>query len=228
MKIDLLIFDCDGVLVDSEIISHRIGVYETAHFGDSITVEESIKTFTGLPDDEINRLLKEKYGEKISDDFFHDLKSKTTASYQDTLQPITNIHYVMQYLAANKIRKCIASNATPSQLNSSLAITRLDSYFKKEHIYSASMVKQGKPEPDLFLHAADQMKVKPKNCLVVEDSTTGIAAAKAAKMPVIGFLGGTHAKYSWYKDMIKKTKPWEIADDADALLNLLKKLIAKK
>ena len=224
MKIDLLIFDCDGVLIDSEIIMHRIGVDEAARFGGSMTIEESIKTFTGLSDEETSRLLKEKYGEKISDDFFDDLVNKTTASYQDTLKSIPNIHYVMQYLVANKTQRCIASNATSDRLSSVLAIAKLDTYFKSEHVYSASMVKRGKPEPDLFLHAADRMKVKPKNCLVVEDSMAGIAAAKAAKMPVIGFLGGTHAKYPWYKDMIKKTEPWKIADDADALLGLLKKL----
>lgn len=228
MKTDLLIFDCDGVLVDSEIITHRIGVDEAARFGGSMTVEESIKAFTGLSDDEISKLLKEKYGKKISDNFLHNLKNKTTASYQKTLQPITNIHCIMQYLVTNKIRKCIASNATPSQLSSSLAITKLNNYFNKKHVYSASMVKQGKPEPDLFLYAADKMKVKPKSCLVIEDSATGITAAKAAKMPVIGFLGGTHAKYPWYKNMIKKAKPWEVANDADELLSLLKKLITKK
>lgn len=224
MKIDLLIFDCDGVLVDSEIIMHRIGVNEVTNFDNSMTIEKSIKTFTGLSDKETDKLLKEKYGKKISDDFFNILVDKTTASYQDMLKPIPNMHLVMQHLTTNKIQKCIASNATSDQLNSVLAITKMDSYFNQEHIYSASMVKQGKPKPDLFLHAADRMKVKPKNCLVIEDSTTGIVAAKAAKMPVIGFLGGTHAQYSWYKDIIKKAKPWRIVDNADVLLSLLKKL----
>jgi len=225
VKVELLIFDCDGVLVDSEIIGHQIGVDEVVRLGGSTTVEESIKTFTGFTDEEINRLLKEKHGERISDNFISDLKGKINACYQNTLQPVANIHSVMQYLVDKKIPRCIASNSMSNHLQSVLAITKLDGYFKGEHIYNVSMVKQGKPAPDLFLHAADQMQVRPKNCLVIEDSHIGIAAAKAAKIPVIGFLGGIHAKYSWYKDRIKKTQPLKVVDDAYALLNLLKKIL---
>lgn len=225
MKVELLIFDCDGVLVDSEIIGHQIGADEIVRLGGSTTVEESIKTLTGRTDEEIVRLLKERHGEKISNSFLRDLASKIATCYQSTLQPIANIHSVMQYLVNKKIPRCVASNSVSNHLQSVLSITKLASYFKSEHIYSASMVKQGKPAPDLFLHAADKMRVKPKNCLVVEDSAIGIAAAKEAKIPVIGFLGGTHAKYLWYKDRIKKTRPLEVVDDASALLNLLKKLI---
>jgi HAD superfamily hydrolase (TIGR01509 family) len=225
VKVELLIFDCDGVLVDSEIIGHQIGVDEIVRLGGSITVEESIKTFTGFTDEEINRLLKEKYGEKIPNNFFLDLKDKINACYQNTLQPVANIHSVMQYLVDKKIPRCVASNSMSDHLRSVLTITKLDGYFKSGHIYNVSMVKQGKPAPDLFLHAADQMRVKPRNCLVIEDSHIGVAAAKAANIPVIGFLGGIHAKYSWYKDRIKQTQPLEVVDDAHALLNLLKKLL---
>jgi HAD superfamily hydrolase (TIGR01509 family) len=225
VKVELLIFDCDGVLVDSEIVGHQVGVDEIVRLGGSTTVEESIKTFTGFTDEEIDRLLKEKHGEKISDNFLQGLKNKINVCYQDTLQSVANIHSVMQYLVDKKMPRCIASNSMSGHLQSVLNLTKLDGYFKSEHIYNASMVKQGKPAPDLFLHAADQMQVKPKNCLVIEDSTIGIAAAKAAKIPVIGFLGGTHAKYLWYKDGIKKAQPLEVVDDAYALLNLLKKLV---
>ena len=84
------------------------------------------------------------------------------------------------------------------------------------------MVQNGKPMPDIFLHAASQLKVDPYNCIVVEDSIVGVKAAKSANMQVIGFLGGSHAKNSWYCEHIIKEKPFAIASDAAELLNMLK------
>lgn len=227
MKTDLVIFDCDGVLIDSEIIAHRVNVAEVSKIGGFITIEDSIKTFTGLSNEKTYEILEKKCNTSIPTEFLKKLKKEVIVALQNTLRPIKNIHSVIQYLNNKNIQKCIASNSPPEYLKLTLSITDLANFFKKKHVYSASMVKQGKPEPDLFLHAADKMKVKPQNCLIIEDSIYGIAAAKAAKMPVIGFLGGTHAKYSWYKNMIEKTQPSAIADDANALLSLLKTCIER-
>jgi beta-phosphoglucomutase-like phosphatase (HAD superfamily) len=225
MKVELIIFDCDGVLADSEIIAHQIGVDELARFGGSMTLEESIKLLAGALDEEVNRLLEEKCGEKGANTFLLDVENKIAESFKNTLKPIANIDIVMQYIIDTKVKRCVASNSMSDRLSSTLAITGLGSYFKSDYIYSASMVSQGKPEPDLFLYAADKMQVKPQSCLVIEDSVVGIAAAKAAKMPVIGFLGGTHAKYPWYKDRIEKMRPLAVVDDAFALLEILKEKI---
>src|SRR4029079_16546138 len=84
--------------------------------------------------------------------------------------------------------------------------TNQHSYFKSEHVFTSSQVKKAKPAPDLFLFAAEQMGYDPKDCIVIEDSVAGIQAARAAGMSVIGFLGGTHAKFDWYKERIQSRK----------------------
>jgi HAD superfamily hydrolase (TIGR01509 family) len=225
MKIDLVIFDCDGVLADSEIIAHQVGVDELARFGGAMTVEESVKLLSGALDEETNRILAEKCGKELTNELLQNIEDKIIANFQKNLKPTANIDAVMKYITDKQVKKCVASNSMTDRLRSTLAITGLDRCFDSEHVYSASMVKRGKPEPDLFLYAADQMQVKPQNCLIIEDSVVGITAAKAAKIPVIGFLGGTHAKYPWYRERIEKMQPLSVASDALELLNILKEKI---
>ena len=225
MKIDLLIFDCDGVLIDSEVINHQTGIDEILRYGGNPpTLEESIKTITGLSEQEILQLLRKKYLASVSDDFVANSEKKVAATYQTKLQTIKDIDIVLNYLDTYRILKCVASNGAINRVVSSLKITKLCQFFQQNHIYSASMVAFGKPAPDLFLHAAEQMQVKPQNCLVVEDSVAGITAAKAAKMPVVGFLGGSHATYSWYQEQMHAVAPNYIAHSAHELLAILKNL----
>ena len=135
---------------------------------------------------------------------------------------MSGISQVIDYLVAEDVAKCIASNGLHEHIMISLDITKLDKYFSSNRIFSASMVKHGKPMPDLFLHAAKKMEVDTANCMVIEDSVVGIMAAKAAKMPVIGFLGGSHAKSNFYRKGIIEACPNMIANDAMELLEMLK------
>ncbi len=115
---------------------------------------------------------------------------------------------------------CIASSGTIEKIDKSLAVTGLKKYFLDANIFSAQSVKNGKPAPDLFLFAAQQMGYKPSDCIVIEDSLAGIKAANSAGMDVVGFLGGSHAKYQWYEyDMKAYNIP--IVKDSDELLKFL-------
>ncbi len=196
----LIIFDCDGVLVDSEIIAHRIGVKKLAGLGYFITVKESIKLFTGLSDQKIQQHIFKNTGVNV--DFGSSgIQKKISNASKKELVPLMSD--VLQSSIFSNTKKCIASNSPKNRVLESLKITQQDRFFSKDHVFTSSQVKCGKPAPDLFLYAANQMGYHPKDCLVIEDSITGVEAAHAAKMKVIGFLGGSHAQFKWYKDILK-------------------------
>ena len=110
---------------------------------------------------------------------------------------------VLSQLDGLNITRCIASGSRRERVIRSLEITNQMKYFDEHSIFTAQQVEKGKPAPDLFLFAAKQMGISPKDCLVIEDSVAGIQAAQAACMPVIGFLGGSHAGFGWYQAPVK-------------------------
>jgi len=218
----MVIFDCDGVLVDSEIIYHRIGAREMTRLGFPLTVERSIELFSGLADEKILQVFEAEYGRTFSEHHLKQTLKITRDSFCVDLKPVSNISKVIDYLEEKNIGKCIASNGFFEHIITSLHITKLNKYFSNKHIFDISKVKQGKPMPDLFLYAAEKMQTKVDYCVVIEDSVVGVTAAKAAKIPVIGFLGGAHAKSSFYRKSILDVKPDIIANDTDELLAILK------
>lgn len=221
MKIDLVIFDFDGVLVDSEIIAHRIGADEMSRLGFPLSVEKSIELFSGIADEDMMGVIRKEYGDVPTNDILDLIVKKVRNSFLTDLRPVSNILEVLNHLSQGAVNKCIASNAPYDHVTRSLASTGMDVHFDYDKIFSASMVKNGKPMPDLFLHAANQCQANPKNCIVIEDSVVGIRAAKAANMSVVAFLGGLHAKNGSYGDRIKGLNPWMIANDAADLLDIL-------
>lgn len=116
------------------------------------------------------------------------------------LQPLMTS--ILEHNIFTKTKKCVASSSSRERVIKSLNITKQKVFFKDEYIFTSEQVKNGKPAPDLFLFAADQMGYHPKDCLVIEDSIAGIQAAKAANMQVIGFLGASHTKFDWYSQRI--------------------------
>ena len=136
---------------------------------------------------------------------------------------VPGILQVVEWLENKGIRKCIASNAMLEHISSALFLTGMSDFFNRNKIFDVSMVKEGKPKPDIFLCAADRLQVDPVNCLVIEDSIVGIQAAKEANMPVVGFLGATHAKNISYQKGVVSAKPDMMVDNSNELLQLLKK-----
>lgn len=223
MKPELVIFDFDGVLVDSEIIGHRINAVEMTRLGFPLSVKKSIELLTGITKNLFDKIMLQEYGKTISDIDLMPILRKIDEEIVTKVKPVTDITRVLDYLEQRSINKCIATNGADNYATSILTRTNLDKYFNLKQIFSATMVNyRGKPAPDVFLLAANHFQTEPKNCLVIEDGVLGIEAAKAANMPVIGFLGGSHAQSIWYRRHILKANPTIIVGNSIELLDILK------
>jgi len=185
---DLVIFDCDGVLIDSEVLASRIDAEELSSIGYSITLEEVALRFTGLSAATMRQRVEEEWGRPLPASFELTVQKRIKDSYRAELQAISGIDDLLKRLS---LRRCVASSSAPDKLKLGLDITGLWHHFAP-HVFSASMVSAGKPAPDLFLYAASQMETEPAHCVVVEDSIAGVRAGIAAGMTVIGFTGGGH------------------------------------
>jgi HAD superfamily hydrolase (TIGR01509 family) len=189
-KFDLVIFDCDGVLVDSEVISCRAHSQTLTRHGYPITPEGVLKRFLGVSDREARQIVETETGRKLPDDFELQVKQATLQFYAGDLEAIS---YVGETIAALNLPTCVASSGTPEKIHHGLTCAGLYDLLAP-NIFSASQVKRGKPAPDLFLFAAERMAAAPERCLVIEDSIPGITGARAAGMTVLGFHGGSHCQ----------------------------------
>ena len=185
---DLIIFDCDGVLVDSEVISCRAHAETLTRHGYPITPDQVLRRFLGVSDREARLMIEAEIGRKLPDDFEAQVKHATLRFYQGDLQAIANVG---DAIAAIDLPRCVASSGTPEKIRHGLTCAGLFDLLSP-HIFSATQVDRGKPAPDLFLFAAEQMKVTPGRCVVIEDSVPGVVGACAAGMVVLGFFGGSH------------------------------------
>ncbi|HEV8258706.1 MAG TPA: HAD family hydrolase [Casimicrobiaceae bacterium] len=188
LAVDLVIFDCDGVLVDSEMIACEIGAEAWCELGFNISAQDVAHHFIGVSVREWHAEVARRSGITIPEGFEAAVEAKTKAAFTKMLRPMPGI---LKALAAIQMPVCVASNSTPDRIRHSLSLVGLIDHFEP-HIFSASMVKRGKPAPDLFLFAAAEMGVDPPRCVVVEDSVPGTQAAASAGMAVLGFCGGSH------------------------------------
>jgi HAD superfamily hydrolase (TIGR01509 family) len=186
-KPDLIIFDCDGVLVDSEVLSCRCLRDVLARYGIVLTLDQALDLFLGRSTSAVLQHYA-ALGRSIPDDFLSELGRRVRETFQVSLKPIPGVDAV---LAALSTQRCVASSSGLDRVSFSLALTGLASFFG-DRLYTSEMVARGKPAPDLFLYAADKMQAKPGRTLVIEDSVSGVMAAKAAGMTVWGFTGGSH------------------------------------
>lgn len=188
MAIDLVIFDCDGVLVDSEVISCGTHAEILSAHGYPITTEQVFDRFLGRSLKQATIEIEAELGHGLPHDFNAQLQERMFGNFKAELQAITGIK---QALDAIGRAVCVASSGSHDRMRVSLGATGLYDRFAP-HIFSSSQVANGKPAPDLFLFAAAQMNVAPARCVVVEDSVAGITGAAAAGMAVLGFHGGSH------------------------------------
>ncbi|WP_262031155.1 HAD family hydrolase [Microvirga sp. Mcv34] len=183
----LLIFDCDGVLVDSEPLSCRIDAEVLTECGVPYTPEAVAREFTGVSiKDQIARIESER-GIRLPEDFTERLNRTLFARFETDLKPIEGVRDAILSLP---FPRCVASSSIPERIALSLRVTGLADLF--DDVFSSTQVARGKPAPDLFLHAAQRMSARPDDCTVIEDSMAGVQAAIAAGMRVIGFTGGGH------------------------------------
>ena len=213
MTIDLIIFDCDGVLVDSEPLAMRALVAAIAAQGITVTTETAYRDFLGRSLASISTSLLDAHGAPLGPAALASMRGDLYALYRQELRPSPGLPEMLGRL---KIPFCVASSSELERIRLSLELTGLLDWFEP-HIFSASMVENGKPAPDLFLHAARQMGVAPANCLVIEDSPAGIAAARNAGMAVFGYTGGSHVAPAGLRAAIAALHPDAIFDDMHAL-----------
>ena len=186
---DLIIFDCDGVLVDSEVLSCRCLSEVLAAHGINLGLDQAFDLFLGRS----TTAVLEHYqamGRSIPEQFSSELRAGVRAAFVSALRPIEGVGSVLERL---QIPRCVASSSDVERVSLSLCLTGLAPHFGSK-LYTAQMVQRGKPAPDLFLYAAEKMQADPRRTLVIEDSVSGIIAAKAAGMTAWGFVGGSHYK----------------------------------
>jgi HAD superfamily hydrolase (TIGR01509 family) len=186
---ELVIFDCDGVLVDSEPIALRLLLETLAAAGLHLSAAEADALFLGRSLASTRETVVREYGVTVSDAALDAMRRALYAAFRAELRPIAHVAETLDALA---VPFCVASSSQPERIALSLAVTGLLPRFEGR-AFSATMVANGKPAPDLFLFAAETLGYPPAACLVVEDSPAGIQAAKAAGMKVVAFTGGSHA-----------------------------------
>jgi len=184
---DLIIFDCDGVLVDSEVLSCRCLSEVLAGYGISLGLDQALDLFLGRSMTAVLDHYK-TIGRLDPERFSAELRAGVRAAFLSALCPIEGVSSVLEGL---QIPHCVASSSDLDRISFSLSLTGLASHFDGR-LYTSQMVERGKPAPDLFLHAAERMQADPSRTLVIEDSISGVRAGKAAGMTVWGFVGGSH------------------------------------
>jgi HAD superfamily hydrolase (TIGR01509 family) len=185
----LLIFDCDGVLVDSEQLANATLAEMMTSLGYPMSTEQAIRTFTGRSLADVVALAESLLGSPIPTAIGEQYGERLLARFRSELAPVAGVRAA---IAALPYRKCVASSSTRARLALSLELTGLAPLFGQD-VYSATQVARSKPAPDLFLLAARSTGETPSACIVIEDSVLGIQAALAAGMGAIGFAGASHA-----------------------------------
>jgi HAD superfamily hydrolase (TIGR01509 family) len=183
----LVIFDCDGVLVDSDRISLRIQAEALTAIGLSTRYEDCVRDYLGIGMDATLEIVEQRLGRPIPDGWVQELDAAVRAAFGKELEPVAGVRAALDSIS---YPTCIASGSTHARLRLTLGLTGLYDRFAGR-IYSVEDVNRAKPAPDLFLHAAAGMNTRSEHCVVIEDSPAGIAAAKAAGMRALGFAAET-------------------------------------
>ncbi|MEU3923472.1 HAD family hydrolase [Streptomyces sp. NPDC029004] len=194
MRYDLVIFDNDGVLVDSEPISNTILAGYLTELGHPTSYEDSLRDYMGAAVHRIHDIVMERTGQKLPADFDDTLHARVFAAFERELVAVDGVTDVLEKLVADSVPYCVASSGSHERIRVGHRKTGLDRWFEDGTVFSAQDVGRGKPAPDLFLHAAERMGVAPERCVVVEDSRLGVEAARAAGMDVYAFTAMTAAE----------------------------------
>ena len=185
--LQLVIFDCDGVLVDSEVISNEVLARALSAEGLPTTLPEARRDFQGLLLADIRSRAEAKLGRELPEDWLERYERDRDEAFNRELRPISGAAETVRRISDAGVAVCVASQGKLSKTRLSLGLTGLRDLFRAEALFSAYSVPRGKPHPDLFLHAAAVMKAKPSRCVVVEDTPSGVTAAVSAGMGAFGY-----------------------------------------
>ncbi|HEY2632046.1 MAG TPA: HAD-IA family hydrolase [Solirubrobacteraceae bacterium] len=184
---ELVIFDCDGVLVDSEVISNGVLARALTAEGLPTTLAQARREYQGLLLSEVVQRAQQSLGRDLADDWVERFERDRTEAFHRDLEPVSGAASTVQRVKNAGIPVCVASQGSLEKTRMTLGLTALRSLFPAGALFSGQLVPRGKPHPDLFLHAATTMGAKPSRCAVVEDTVSGITAAVAAGMRAFGY-----------------------------------------
>jgi HAD superfamily hydrolase (TIGR01509 family) len=187
--VELVIFDCDGVLINSERLAVKVDVQVLHELGWPLSEAEVIERFVGRSDRDARAEIEAHLGHELPEGFDEAVEHRYREAFADALTPVDGVLDALEQIA---LPTCVASSGTHDHMRYTLGLTGLYKRFRGR-IFSAEDVANGKPAPDLFLHAASEMAAEPRRCVVVEDSRPGVDAARAAGMRVLAFAGGLSA-----------------------------------
>ncbi len=188
MSVELVIFDCDGVLVDSEVIANQVFSDYLKRHGLDISPEDCTRRFVGLSLSSCKTKIADEDGVVLPDNFVGKLRDETLVVLAESLDPVPGIRAALDAIT---LPVCVASSGSLEKITGALTKTGLIEHFGGK-LFSADQVVHGKPAPDLFLYAAKHMNMDPTGAVVIEDSPAGVQAGAAAGMTVIGFTGAAH------------------------------------
>ncbi|MFD9149076.1 HAD family hydrolase [Streptomyces diastaticus] len=194
MRYDLVVFDNDGVLVDSEPLSNTILAGYLTELGHPTSYEDSLRDYIGGAVHRVHDLVLERSGRRLPATFDEEFHRRVFEAFRQELEPVPGVVDVLGALRAAGVPYCVASSRSHERIRVGHRRTGMHAWFPEEHVFSADDVGRGKPAPDLFLRAAERMGVAPERCAVVEDSPLGVEAARAAGMDVYGFTATTPAE----------------------------------
>ncbi len=220
MPYDLLIFDFDGVLVDSEVLWSEALAAVLTRFGYPISVVECQRRFTGATGRAVRELVEAERGRPFAPTFTKEVVEEAYARLAADLKVIDGADAMLRSVARPR---CLASNSNLSWIDQGLRGAGLERYFPPTHRFSAEQVVHGKPAPDVFIHAATTMGVDPSDCIVVEDSIHGVTGARAAGMRVLGFTGASHI-LDGHTELLWQAGVEAVFDDLAKLPEMLRSL----
>jgi HAD superfamily hydrolase (TIGR01509 family) len=186
--LDLVIFDCDGVLVDSEVISNEALTRALSSEGLAMTLQETRRDFQGLLLADIAARAEAELGRKLPGDWLERYERDRDEAFRRELRPVSGAAEAVQRISAAGVAICVGSQAKLKKIRLSLGLTGLRDLFDADALFSSYSVPRGKPYPDVFLHAAAAMNAEPSRSVVVEDSVSGVTAAVSAGMRVFGYV----------------------------------------
>ena len=183
MRFKALIFDCDGTLVDSERVGNQVIVESVRDFGLDLSLEEALEAFTGRKMTDTLGIIQARLGHPLPKDYLHTLRAQMAEAFKTRLNAMEGVHELLRTL---QVPICVASNGPHEKMEVSLGVTGLIDYFEYR-IFSAYECDSWKPEPGLFLFAAERLGIDPIDCAVIEDSPLGVEAALRAGMTAFGY-----------------------------------------
>ena len=220
MTPELIVFDFDGVLVDSEVISNEVVAAALTELDYPVSVADCHRRFTGLKLETIRVLIEAELGRPLSPRLEALVRDESYRRLAGELRMVRGADALLRGLQGPR---CIASNSSPRWIELGLRVTGLGPFFRPEVRFSAAHVAQGKPAPDVFIHAATSMQVDPTACVVIEDSIHGVRGALTAGMRVLGFTGASHIAEG-HAAILREAGVAAVFDDLSQLPDVLKRL----